>query len=86
MLKPFSDLFKKKMSFEWKEQQQKVFEDLKEKLLSTFMLKFLDFIKPFKVHIDVNDFTIEGVFMQDGHLIVFKGKQFYGAQLRWPIH
>jgi hypothetical protein len=24
--------------------------------------------------------------MQDGHLIVFKGKKFYGAQLRWPIH
>jgi len=86
MLKPLSDLFKKKMSFEWKEEQQKVFENLKEKLLSTFMLKFLDFTKPFKVHTDVNDFTIKGVFMQDGHLIVFKGKKFYGTQLRWPIH
>jgi hypothetical protein len=85
-MKPLLDFFKKKMSFEWKEKHQRVFEDLKEKLLSTLMLKFLDFTKPFKVHTDANDFTIEGIFMQDGQLIVFKGKKLYGAQLRWPIH
>jgi hypothetical protein len=45
------------------------------------MLKFLDFTKPFKVHIDVNNFTIEGIFMQDGHPILFEGKKLYGAQL-----
>jgi len=50
MMKPLSNLLKKKLSFEWKEEEQRVFEDLKKKLSSTFMLKFLDFTKPFKVH------------------------------------
>jgi hypothetical protein len=56
---------------EWKEEQHLAFEDLKKKFLSTHVCKFLDFTKSFKVHIYVNDFTINGVFMQDGHQIVF---------------
>jgi len=35
------------------------------------MLKFLNFTKLFEVHIDASDFTINGVLMQDGHLITF---------------
>jgi hypothetical protein len=50
------------------------------------MLTFLDFTKPFKIYIDANYFTIEGVFMQDGHLIVFENKKLYGVQVRWSIH
>jgi hypothetical protein len=34
-VKPLSNLLKKKLSFEWKEEQQRAFEDLKNKLLST---------------------------------------------------
>jgi len=50
------------------------------------VLKFLDFTKPFEVHIDANDFVINRVFMQDGHLITFENKKFCGMQLQWPIH
>jgi hypothetical protein len=32
LLKLLSDLLKTKLSFEWKEEQEKTFEDLKEKL------------------------------------------------------
>jgi hypothetical protein len=32
MAKPLLDFLKKELSFEWKEEQQKAFEDLKEKL------------------------------------------------------
>lgn len=71
MMKPLLDLLKKKLSFECNKEQQRVFKYLKEKLSSIFMLEFLDVTKPFKVHMNVNDFTIKGVFMQDGHLIVF---------------
>jgi hypothetical protein len=45
------------------EEEQRAFKDSKEKLLSTPMLKFLDFIKSFEVHINANDFIISGVFM-----------------------
>jgi hypothetical protein len=79
-MKSLSSLFKKKLSLNGKK-PQRVFEDWKEKFSSNFMLKFLDFTKPFKVHTIANDFIIEGVFMQDGHLIVFENKKLYGVQL-----
>jgi hypothetical protein len=50
------------------------------------MLKFSNFTKLFKVHIDVSDYTIGGVLMQDGHPIAFESKIPYGAQLQWPTH
>jgi hypothetical protein len=50
------------------------------------VLRFLDFTKPFEVHIDVSDFAIDGVFMQNGHLIAFESKKLCGARLRWPTH
>jgi len=59
----------------------KVFEDLKSKLSSTLVLKFLDFTNPFEVHTDANEFAIGGVLMQDGHMIAFKSKKLCGAQV-----
>jgi hypothetical protein len=50
------------------------------------MLKFLDFIKLFKVHTDATNFTIGGVLMQDGHPINFESKKLHRAQLQWLIH
>lgn len=77
MMKPLLDLFKKIKSFEWKEDQQKSIEDLKEKLLSTHDLKFPDFTKLFEVHTDVNNFAFERVLMQEVHLISFENKKLY---------
>jgi hypothetical protein len=42
-------------------------------------------MKPFEVHINVDDFTIKGLFMQNGHLIDFESNKLSRAQLRWPI-
>jgi hypothetical protein len=84
LVKPLSNLFKKKLSFKWKEEQQMAFEDLKSKLSFTLVLRFPNFTKPFEIHTDANDFAIGGVFMQDGHLITFKSKKICGAQLQWP--
>jgi len=50
------------------------------------MLKFLNFTKLFKIHINASDFTIRKIFMQNGHLIAFENKKFYGAQLQGSIH
>jgi hypothetical protein len=44
------------------------------KLLSSPMLKKLNFTKPF-VHINVSDFNIGSVFMQDKHPIVFENNK-----------
>jgi hypothetical protein len=60
--------------------------DLKGKLMSSLMFKVLDFINPFEVHANANDFAIEGVFMQNDHPITFERKRLLKAQLKLPIH
>jgi hypothetical protein len=68
MVKPFSDFIKKELFFEWKEEQQKAFEDLKEKTLVCPVFMFFNFNKPFEIiHINASDLTIGGVFMQEKH-------------------
>jgi hypothetical protein len=62
MATPFIDLFKKELSFHRGEDQHKVLKDLKNKLSSLHVLKFLDFKKPFEVHANAN-FIIGGVFL-----------------------
>ncbi len=63
LAKPLTDLLKKEGLFEWKGKQQKMFDLLKGKFLSTSVLWFQNFAKPFEVHIDATRFVIGGVFM-----------------------
>jgi len=64
LAKPLSNFFENELSFNWKKEQQiTFFEDLKNKLSSTLVLKFLDFTKPFEVHTNANDFAVGGVLM-----------------------
>jgi len=62
-VKPLSNFFENELSFNWKKEHQRKFEDLKNKLSSTLVLKFLNFTKLFEVHTNVNDFAIGGVLM-----------------------
>jgi len=79
LAKLLTNLLKKEGSFEWKHEQQKTFDFLKRKLLVTLVLSFLDSMKPFKVHTDANGSAIGGVFMQEGHPIVFENKKLVGV-------
>ncbi len=65
---------KKELSFEWANEQQKMFKKLKEKLSMTLMLKFLDFSKFFETHINANGCTIGGVLMEDRHPLTVESK------------
>jgi hypothetical protein len=85
MVKPLSDFLNKELSFEWKEEQQRAFEDSKEKLSFAHVLMFIDFNKSFEIHIDTSDFTIGRVFMQEKHPIAFESKKLYGTQLNKSI-
>jgi hypothetical protein len=48
---------------------------LQEKLSSALVLKFANFTKPFKIHMDVNNFVIRGVLILNGHPIAFENKK-----------
>jgi hypothetical protein len=58
LAKPFTNLLKKEGSFKWKDKQQNTFNLLKGKLLSTPMLWFPNFAKPFEVHTNTSGFVI----------------------------
>jgi hypothetical protein len=60
--------------------------DLKGKFMTSLMLKFLDFINHFEVHVNANDFAIKGVFMQNDNPITFERKRLLRAQLKLLIH
>jgi hypothetical protein len=79
LTRPFIDLLKKGGSFEWKDEQQNAFDFLKGKLLLTLVLRFLDFVKSFEVHMDASGFAIGGVLMQERHLIAFESKKASGG-------
>ena len=77
--RPLSDLLKKGASQEWNEPCHQAFEDLKSKLSSLPVLKFLEFDKPFEVHTDASDFAIREVLIQDGRPIAYESKKLDGC-------
>jgi hypothetical protein len=43
------------------------------------VLKFPNFTKPFKIHMDVNNFVIRGVLILNGHPTTFENKKICGT-------
>ena len=64
--KPLSDLLKKSVSEIWDEHCYRAFRELKRRLTSTYVLKFLEIKKPFEVHTDASDFATGGVLCKKG--------------------
>ena len=65
-----SDLWNKWLSQEWDELCHQVFGKLKTKFTSPLVLNFVEFDKPFEVHMGTSDFTIGGCWCKmDGHCI-----------------
>lgn len=68
---PLSNL-PKKNSFQWNDEAEKCFEDLKEVMSSAPILETPYFSKPFVIECDATSFVIGAILMQDGHPIVFE--------------
>ena len=62
--KPLTKLTKKTEIFEWKNEQQIAFENLKEKLMTAPVLKYPDFNEEFNVTTDASDYAIGAVLSQ----------------------
>jgi len=54
------NVLKKELPFEWKEEQQRTFEELKEIFSFAPILKFPDFTKLFEIHMHANDLLSMG--------------------------
>ena len=64
MAQPLTKLLSQKVNFEWTEQQEKAFEQLKQKLMSRPCLAYLDMTKPFYVKPDWSEIALGAVLTQ----------------------
>eukprot|EP00253_Pinus_taeda_P026211 PITA_26211 len=81
-----TDLLKKDKKWCWTEKCQKAFDDLKRRMVTTPILKFPDFGRPFEVHTNASDFSIGGVLMQDGHPVAYESRKLQDRERRYPVH
>ena len=61
--KPFHEMIRKDIKWNWEEKQQKVFEELKKRFMIELVLIISDLDKKMRVEADALDFVIEGVLL-----------------------
>jgi hypothetical protein len=84
---PLTNLLKKfSGTYEWDEPCNGAFKTLKGILVKTPTLKLPDFDKDFEIHLDVSNFAIGRVLMQDGRPVAFESKKLSEMERRWPTH
>jgi len=75
---PLIEIVKKPVGFKWDEEQDKVFNLLKDKLSVAPVLALSYFTKAFKVECDVLGINIRAVLTQDRRLIAYLGEKLNG--------
>lgn len=92
MARPLFDLTKKDVSFEWTEECQRGFDDLKRTITSAPILVLPDEHQPFRIKADSSDFATGGVLQQlskdDGkwHPVAFISKSLSPVERNYEIH
>ncbi|KAH9298069.1 hypothetical protein KI387_029751, partial [Taxus chinensis] len=67
---PLEELLRHKSAFHWGEAQQRAFDTLKDRLVTTPILHFPSWDKPFHVHVDASGTAIGAMLAQPGEGIV----------------
>ena len=83
---PLNDLLKKDVTYEWDNNCEKAFTELKNKLISAPVLSIPDQSKPFTLHCDASDLAIGAVLSQDDHPVGFTSRKLIEAELNYPVH
>jgi hypothetical protein len=63
---PMEKLLKKDIRFQWNDECQESLDILKEKMVKTSILRFLDWTKEFHVHVDASSIALGAVLAQPG--------------------
>ena len=82
---PLTNLLKKNKTWEWDERCQQAFENLKKTVTEKPVLALLNHTKVFEVHMDASEFAIEGVLMQDRHLIAFESRKLNDSKRQYTV-
>jgi hypothetical protein len=79
-LAPLTGLVSPLVKNNWGEEQQKVFEEIKQKVSQETLLAFPDFEKEWHVYTDASNTQLEAVIMQEGNPLAFYGRKLRSAQ------
>ena len=52
-------------------------------MMKKSVLMLLDISKPFELQMDALDFALEGVLLQEGHLVAFENRKLFEAERRY---
>jgi hypothetical protein len=91
VVKLLNELLQKDRVFQWTEEAQKAFQDLKKCFCEEPVLKTPDTSKPFQIECDTSKFTIGAVLTQldsndSRHPVAFLSKTFTATKRRYKIH
>ena len=87
--RPMSMLLSKEQPWVWGEEQQKAFEESKQRLAERPLLRHPDFARPLTIHTDASHDAIGGVLVQKDdqekeHPVAYFSRVLQAAELRYP--
>lgn len=87
---PLTELTKDDVTFEWKEEQQRAFDQLKLAAKTAPVLLIADPNLPYVVHTDASGFAVGAVLQQDQgrglQPVAYLSKKMLPAETRYPVH
>jgi len=86
LVAPLIKIIKKTVGFKWDDDQEKVFNLLKQKLISAILLALHDFTKTFKIEYDDSCIGIGVVLIQQKQLIAYFSEKLNGTTFNYPIY
>jgi hypothetical protein len=83
MLTPLTGLVSPLVKYKWVEEQQKMFDEIKQKVSKETLLAFPDFEKEFHVYTDASNTQLGAVIMKEGKPLAFYSRRLNSAQTRY---
>jgi hypothetical protein len=86
IVKPMIRLLEKNKDFDWTEECQVNFEELKKRLTSELVLIVPDITKKFNIYCDASRQVLGCVLMQDGQVVSYASRQLRKHEKNYPTH